>query len=157
MLTTAFPSLPYADRSVLQLIVFEQDRSLAVHFTHLSQPKPKRFDPSGKHKLQIRIDRIGSFDDGCYEIATGSYATVADAIEGGHSVTINGMADHYWQNDRRVDAENMRIYVKVNSSSNRLTMEREIIGGGAFEDGNYVEIELNVEPRIVRDVLLVTR
>jgi hypothetical protein len=42
--------------------------------------------------------------------------------------------------------------VKLHSDLSRRQMERGILGGGQFHD-EYVEVELNIEPEQVRDIV----
>jgi hypothetical protein len=119
----------------------------------LFKQRPKRFITPGKDKLQIIIDEISDFDEEPYAIAAGSYTEGDGEIEAGYSVTITGQTTKYWCNDEKVKAKVLRVSIKVNSSPVRHRLEQGVIGGGVFESEEYLEVELNVEPRCVKDIV----
>ena len=119
----------------------------------LFQSKPKAFHTAGKPKLQFIVDAISQYDEGPYTIAGGSYTDVNGEIEAGHSIEIHGVTKKYWRSEEIVRSEGLHISVKLNSNPIRHRLETGVIGGGVFQSAGYLEVELNVEPRCVKDVL----
>jgi len=119
----------------------------------LFKSQPKHFNTAGKDKLQIIIDEIVDFDEEPYAIAAGSYTEGDGEVEAGYSVTISGQTTKYWRNEEKVKIEQLRVSVKINSSPVRHRLEQGVIGGGVFESKEYLEVELNVEPRCVKDII----
>lgn len=115
-------------------------------------PRRKAFQTVGKDKIQIIVDEITSYDEESYAIAAGPYTEGFEGVDAGYSTTIWGQAKSYHRNERRVKQE-LRLSVKINPSCTRLRADHGIIGGGVFESGEYVEIEINVEPWCVKDIV----
>lgn len=119
----------------------------------LFKSQPKRFITSGKDKIQIIIDEIIDFDEESYSIAAGSYAEGDGEVEAGYSVRISGQTTKYWRNEEKVKTQGLTVSVKIKSSPVRHRQEQGVIGGGVFESEEYLEIELNIEPRCVKDIV----
>ena len=76
-----------------------------------------------------------------------------EEIEAGYEITISGATNGYYRNEERIKVENLHISLTVNSSPIRHGGEKGIIGGAVFESPKYLEVELNVEPRCVKDIV----
>ena len=114
----------------------------------------KRFQTSGKDKIQIIVDSITEYEEDPYEIAAGAYSGGGDEeIKAGYSLTIYGRTKKYWRNEERVKIDTLEVSLKINSSPARHHAEQGIIGGGRFEREGYVEVELNIEPWCVKDLI----
>jgi len=113
--------------------------------------KPPVFDRTGKEEISLTMRAIKSWDDDGYGLSTSYF--VDGEIEGGHSATIWGDADEYWRGgNQQRNSPKLRMNVKLSSDLSRKQFERGILGGGRFYE-NYVEVELNLEPDRVRDIV----
>jgi hypothetical protein len=112
--------------------------------------KPAEFQRSGKDEISLTMERIRSWDDRGYSLAMSYYAL--GEVEGGHEATIWGQADEYWRNGERVQSPTYRLQIDVETDLSRRDMEKGILGGGRFHQ-EYVEVQLNLEPEQVRDIV----
>jgi hypothetical protein len=112
--------------------------------------KPPIFETLGKKELSLTMHRIKSWDDHGYGLSMSYY--VNGEVEGGHEATIWGDADDYWRGGDEIKSPMLRMHIKLSSDLSRRHMERGIIGGGRFYE-EYVEVELNLEPEQVRDIV----
>lgn len=94
--------------------------------------------------------RVGSWEGGGYGLSASHY--VLGEIEGGHELTISGIANDYWRNEKQVTGKKLRMHVKFTSDLSRLEYERGILSGGQFFS-EYVDIDLNIEPSQISEVL----
>ena len=94
--------------------------------------------------------RIATWEDHGYRLSYSHY--VPGEVEGGHEATISGVADEYWRGSGEVSGKKLRMHVKLTSDLSRRQCERGIVGGARFYE-NYVDVELNLEPDQVRDVV----
>ena len=114
------------------------------------EKRPAVFNPAGKTELSLTMNRIGEWIDGGYSLNYSFYAP--GEIEGGYEATISGVVDEYWSAGNAVIGRKLRVHVKVTTDLSRRDMEGGILGGGQFYD-DYVDIELNLEPEQVRDIV----
>ena len=119
----------------------------------LLSPKRKTFQTAGKEKIELIVDSITSYDEEGYVIAAGDYTLGNGEIEAGYSTTLWAQTTSYHRGGKKVKLKELRLSVAINSSPVRLTAEHGIIGGGVFESDEYLNIELNVDPAIVRDIV----
>ncbi|WP_156416658.1 MULTISPECIES: hypothetical protein [unclassified Sphingopyxis] len=111
---------------------------------------PPIFDTSGKPEISLTMLRINEWQDHGYGLSASYYAS--GQIEGGHEATISGIANDYWRGGDQVTGTKLRFHIKLSSDLSRLQMERGIIGGGQFYEA-YVDVDLNLEPDQVRDIV----
>lgn len=112
--------------------------------------KEREFQRAGKPEVSLTMHRIRSWDDGGYSLAMSYYAL--GEIEGGHSATIWGEVNEHWRNSDEVREPKYRLQINIGSDLSRRDMERGILGGGRYHK-EYVEIDLNLEPEQVRDIV----
>lgn len=112
--------------------------------------KPPIFEAGSKPEVSLTMYRIASWDDQGYGLSYSYY--VPGEIEGGHEATISGVADEYWRGAEEVTGKKLRMHVKLSSDLSRREFERGILGGARFYE-NYVDVELNLEPEQVRDIV----
>jgi hypothetical protein len=115
--------------------------------------KRKSFLTAGKEKIELTVDLITSYDEEGYVIAAGGYTLGNGEIEAGYSTTLWATTTSYHRGGKKIKVKDLRISVAINSSPVRLTAEHGIIGGGVFESDEYLNIELNVDPSNVRDIV----
>lgn len=120
---------------------------------YVFKPQPKKFQTSGKPRLQFIVEELDSFDEDPYAIAAGTYTEVEGEIEAGYSTTIWGKITSYYRDEQKAKINELRVSLKINSSPVRHQLERGLIGGGIFESEEFVEIEINVEPWCVKDIV----
>ena len=116
---------------------------------------PKIFDTRGKDKIEVIVKSIEEYEELGYKIAGVGYSLGPDEeIEAGYEITISGATNGYWRNGEKVRVEeNLHILLTVNSSPIRHEGEKGIIGGAVFESPKFLKVELNVEPRCVKDIV----
>lgn len=119
----------------------------------LLTPKRKTFQIDGKDKLQFIVDEITGYDEEPYAIASVPYVEGGGEVQAGYSTTIWARTTSYHRNEKKVKVKELRISVAVSSKPARLTAEHGVIGGGVFESDEYLEVEINVEPWCVKDIV----
>ena len=112
--------------------------------------KPPIFEAGSRTEVSLTMYRIATWDDQGYSLSY-SYFEPGN-VEGGHEATISGIADEYWRGSDEVPGKKLRMHVKLSSDLSRRQFERGILGGARFYE-NYVDVELNLEPEQVRDVV----
>lgn len=112
--------------------------------------KPPVFDTSGKPEISLTMLRIKEWEDHGYRLGSSYYEV--GKIEGGHEATISGIANDYWRSDNQIMGTKLRFHIKLSSDLSRLHMDQGVIGGGQFYD-EYVDVDLNLEPDQLRDIV----
>ena len=112
--------------------------------------EPQVFDSTGKEEIFLAMERIGSWDDGGYALSMSYYRL--GQIEGGHEATVWGSADEYWRDGEEIKDAGLRMHVKISSDLSRHDMEQGILGGGTFHK-EHVQVDLNLDPGQVRDIV----
>ena len=108
------------------------------------------FDPVGKLEVSLTMSRIGTWEDRGYSLASSHYRP--GEIEGGHEAVISGVADEHWRSGEKIGGKPLRMHVKLSSDLSRRDMERGILGDARFHN-EYVDVDLNLEPEQVRDIV----
>jgi hypothetical protein len=112
--------------------------------------KPSIFRPGSKPEISLTINRIAEWQDLGHSLRASHY--VNGEIEGGHEALISGTADEFWTSGNKVPGVRRRLHVKISSDLSRRQMERGILGGGEVFEA-YIDVELNLEPSQVKDVV----
>ncbi|HEX8303086.1 hypothetical protein [Sphingomonas sp.] len=112
--------------------------------------QPPIFETGSKPEISLTMTRIREWQDHGFGL-NASYFERGE-IEGGHEAIASGEADDFWRGGKQIVGKKLRMHVKFHSDLSRRQTDRGIIGGGQFYD-EYVDIELNLEPQHVREVV----
>lgn len=114
--------------------------------------KPKIFETNGKRRIHLIIDQINEFSEEAYKIAGITFTEKDGALETGYEISLNGKVCQHWVDDVQIPCKDLRASLKINSNSIRQKFEQGIFGGGVFDSEKWLEMEISVEPWIVKDI-----
>lgn len=115
--------------------------------------KPKIFETNGRRKIHLIIDKINEFSEEAYKIAGITFTEKDGAIEAGYEISLNGKVSQQWVDDVQIPCKDLRVSLKINSNPIRQDFERGIFGGGVFDSEKWLEMEISVDPWIVKDII----
>ena len=113
--------------------------------------KKNIFNPDGLKKISFDI-AITDYEES-YEIAGINFTEKDGEIEAGYKINVSGKFLEYRIDSDRKACRKLRTNVKINSNPIRFEFDQGIFGGGVFETLRYINIEINTEPWIVKDII----
>lgn len=113
--------------------------------------KIRTFNSNGLKEISFDI-AITDYNE-TYEIAGINYTEKDGEIEAGYKISLSGKFLEYRIDGDRKACRKLRITIKINSNPIRYDFDKGIFGGGVFETVRHLNMEINVEPWIVKDII----